>query len=1046
MIFQFELMKSLLANGERTAIETDTKRISYTQLKASADRVSGFLLKLKQGLTDNAVIGIQTRNRVELIIAMIGVINARCTFVLIDATLPHSRLTRMIRDLNLKNVLRSSLEIQQNQLFDEHAVKTFFLEEILDEDKRDIDSRCAYPEYQEHDSLYIYFTSGSTGVPKGIVGSNRSLLQFLRWEIAEFDVNMESRVSQFISPYFDAFLRDVFAPLLAGGTVCVPPDVADFFTPEKLRSWIDDKRITLIHCVPSVFRIINNEHVTSAHFQALKYILLSGERIVPSELRQWYGVFNTRIQLVNLYGATESTMIRSYYRIQPEDVGCAKISIGKPIADTSFLVTDASMAPSPVLMPGDLYIISDYITKGYLNAPEMTHEKFLKIKLNGVNQVAFKTGDKARVLADGSIDLIGRDDRQVKLRGVRVELEEVENVLAASGLVKGAVVLKHVAANGDEYLIAFVIRRDAAFSDIEIESKAQAYLTEQLPAYMIPSRLIVISEFPLLSNGKTDYNALLKYIPTAIIVAPGDAVEEKLLSIWTEILGPKPISTEESFHSIGGNSLSIMRLIGRIYKEYGVRISLHELFSNLTIKKQAGLIHAAKKDNSYAISKAPFKAGYNLTATQERIYFKYELNRSSTAFNLPMAWKIPDALDKDRVEQLLKQLIERHESLRTQFSFVQGRLLQVVEDHTDFSVEIYSEVDDTIDTIIHRFVRPFDLGKAPLIRCGIIDTLDDRNILLLDLHHIICDGISQMNLYSDFIALFQGRTLKPLPLQYKDYAEWEYNFRTTSGYIAHREFWLKAFEGGLPTLQWPMLHMYDMKTSAVGGNYAFEISQVQMNPMVSWCKEEGVTTFSMLFSLYFMFLSQLTGQDDLVVGINTSGRLQTEVEGVVGMFTKSLPIRLRADMTMSFRRFVKEVNNYLIQANTRQIYDLADMVSALNSADASHDRELFDTMLVFQNFEEHSSEVEALFTTVSIDSSATSKYPLSLFVTERADAFQFRFEYASNYFTKADIELLVDRLRTLVERTGVDPEAPVAQVAGDPPSSYVNEENISFNF
>ncbi len=1045
MIIQKELINSLKINGNKIAIEHGKKRISYSRLFDNANRITKFLLK--QQLKSETVIGIDLQDRSDLICALIGTTNARCVFVLLDYSLPEYRINSIIKDLNLQYII----SFRESQLLaNEKNITTYYFEEILAEiGEPDLRSD-EYPNYDQNDSIYIYFTSGTTGTPKGIVGVNCSLLQFVRWELREFSINSESRFSQFISPYFDAFLRDIFVPLLAGGTICIPPDEEDFFSPEKLTSWIDKSKISLIHCVPSLFRVINNGSLKTEYFKHLKYILLSGEKIIPSELLNWYKLFDSRIKLFNLYGPTETTMVRSCYEIHPEDAKLAKIPIGSPIADTELLILNKDFKPCNILVPGDVYIISDYVTRGYLNAPELTHEKFLTIK-TGLSKlgktVAFKTGDKARVLTNGNIDLIGREDRQVKLRGIRIELDEIENILVLSELIKNAVVVKHTGENGDESLVTFIIKHDDLKEGLDFQREIQLYLKGYLPEYMIPTIVVVVDKYPLLSNGKIDYKELLNYLTVAAIIAPTNDLEKKLLSIWKDILGDKPISIEESFHRMGGNSLSMMRLIGRIYNEFNVRLSLEGLFNNLTIKKQAELIKTSNKDNVLVITRSKTRPAYHVSSAQERVYYNYELNKERKSYNLPVAWEIIGKFDKDKIENAFQLLIGRHEALRTEFRVENGELLQYVREVVNFNIEEIEIHNQPVDDAILKFVKPFDLGKAPLFRCGIISILGDKKVLVVDFHHIICDGLSQMNLYSDFLNFYNGDEPAPLNLQYKDFAEWEYGFKSTEEYNALREFWLRSFESGIPKLDLPTTYLDLNEVSDDGGNVIFKINRKTVKPIIELLNKEDITVFSGLFFIYYMFLSQLTGQDDIVIGIATSGRGQKELEDVVGMFVKTLPIRYRMDSNRSFKDILIDIHNHLVQAISKQAYDLADIMSELNSSRTSPIRSLFKVMFVFQSFKNKKMEVKNEDFAVYNFENSSSKYPIILYANENEDSFDFRLEYSSNYFSKSDIELLTSQFKSLTEKISKSLNARIIEIiGGSEQPTHLRDDDITFNF
>ena len=1032
--------KALQAYGERTAIEDNGGKTSFASLRSAADNITRFLLD--QSLPPSAVIGISLRRRPDLIAAIIGIINARAVFVLLDDTWPERRMEAVTRNMQLSGILTSRTAPWP---FDS-GVTDWCLEELPLFAGNEHNS-LQYPQWEEDDSLYIYFTSGSTGTPKGILGRNASLLQFMHWEAAAFNIKPGIRISQFISPYFDAFLRDIFIPLLNGGTICVPPAEADFFTPEKLIPWVESAGIELIHCVPSLFRVLNHPSLAAHNLPVLKYVLLSGEKIIPSELKPWYDRFYNRIQLVNLYGPSETTLIRSCYLIQPEDASAGRIPIGGPIADTTFLVLDPDLQPCLPLVAGDLYIVSDYMTKGYLD-PAQNNEKFIQLTLpDGTEKRAFRTGDKARVLSGGLLDLLGREDRMVKISGIRIELDEIENVLNRSELVSQAVVINREEDNGTASLVAFIVPADGGMESNALLQAVRAHMQQYLPAYMMPADLRELPVFPLLSNGKVDYRALETISRSGNIVAPENEVEEGLLAIWKEILGDKLISTEDSFHKIGGNSLSIMKLIGRIYKGYSIRISLSDLFSHLTIKKQAEYILRSRKDNLYVVHKAAEKPAYHVTQAQERLYYQQQLHPGSVAYNMPMAWEIRTNIEPEQLEAAFAALISRHEILRTSFVLENGELFQVVKDNIDFRLQRLECTLQELPATVRAFNAPFNLAAAPLLRAGVFTTPENKKILAVNVHHIVCDGMSQMILFAELLRLCRQEQLPALERQYKDYAEWEYNFRSTEEYITHREFWLRSFENGIPRLALPTLNISIDPAADRGDTVAFEIDKAALQPLLELLNAEGITVFTGLYALYFLFLSQLTGQEDLVIGIANSGRMQHELEGVVGMFVKTLPVRCQLDPYMSFEQLLKEMGKLLIQANSKQVYDLANIVTELNTSGALQTDRLFDVMFVYQDVEEEvQGQGEAAFARYPLENSA-AKYPLTLFAVDNGRAFGFKLEYLSAYFTAADITLLIAQFTSLAERAAAQPFARIIDLVGNgEPATRLIDEDISFNF
>ncbi|MFB6456955.1 amino acid adenylation domain-containing protein [Chitinophaga sp. Hz27] len=1020
MVFQEELNRCLKKFGNETAIRCGDTTTTYAQLQADASRITDFLLKKNPG--KGAMVGIYLENKTALITTIIGVLNAGCVFVPLDCKLPQQRLDSMIEKMGLQYFIseriNEKVKLTNTYLYDEMLATPETLGGLR------------YPVFDAADDIYVYFTSGSTGVPKGILGRNESLLQFIQWEIEEFDIREGTKVSQFISPYFDAFLRDIFVPLLAGGTICIPPADQTFNDAGAITKWLNDQDINLVHCVPSLFRLINHEGLTPGDYSHLQYVLLSGEKINPADLKPWYSTFGARIELVNFYGPSETTMIRTFYRIQPGDATQPRIPVGRPIPGTRILIAKKDLTPAEKLVPGELYIISDYSSNGYLNEPTLMQERFVTIHAGTKDEAkAFRTGDIARMLINGNIDLIGREDRQVKLRGARIELDEIENVLQGIDCLRQAVVLKHQDEHNNELLIAFLIRRADVAVEADIAQRCRNYLEARLPAYMIPADFREVQEFPLLSNGKINYKELLAQLPLHIIVVPENDIEQRLLEVWQNTLGIKEISTEDSFYKVGGNSLNTMKLIGRIHKEFNVRISLSELFNHLTIKKQGRIISKLHNDNQMVIEKAVENSHYPLSVVQENIYYNYQLYPSGTAFNLPVAWRLSAAFDKTKMGRALNALIQRHESLRSSFSFVNDQLVQHIANQVEIEIAEIHTTEVLLLQQIHAFVQPFDLSKPGLLRATIIHTDTNTAVLVVDTHHIVCDGISQVILFSDLMKFYNGEALEPLSIQYKDYATWEQQFRKTELYMSQREFWLSQFEGQIPVMVFPVTTRRTDVAEDAGGNIFFKIDTVIASSFARMIKEEEVTISSGIFAAYFVFLALLTGQEDIIVGVSTAGRLQHELEQVAGMFVKTLPVRYPLDTDLTFRAFMKSMHGHLVEVISRQQFDLSDIFSELNASRGTNVSELFKAVFVYQDYDSNTATESTLLAPVELGNAA-AKYPVTLFASGHADTFTFRFEYQSSYFSAADAAVLVQRFTDLFHAIAQNPDISLLSLAG----------------
>jgi len=455
---QSQLLQSLEKHSLSIAVEYGELHISYRQLAKKSRSIFRWIIG--QGIPTGTPIGICLEDRVDIIAAIFGILQAGSLFMILETGLPIKRIHRMMETTNTKILICDPLQEEklfpsQNTSSPHPDMKILALGKDFYKNTPQTGTQTTITPHPE-DAIYIYFTSGSGGKPKALAGKNKSLLHFIRWEIHTFSISRGYRVSQFTNPGFDAFLRDIFVPLLSGGKICIPPN-NDMPVHDGLINWIDSKRIDLIHCVPSIFRLFNTRQLTGENFKSLKYIMLSGEALAPVELKPWYETFGERIRLVNFYGPSETTMIKTFYPITAQDVERSSIPIGKPMRGAQVVICDKSMNPCDRGITGELYIRTPFATLGYCNDPEKTRQQFLPNPFNPKpGDFLYRTGDLALEMPDGNIELKGRQDRQVKIRGIRVQLEEIESALMEHRKVEKAVVLEKK-GDQEDYLCAYFV-------------------------------------------------------------------------------------------------------------------------------------------------------------------------------------------------------------------------------------------------------------------------------------------------------------------------------------------------------------------------------------------------------------------------------------------------------------------------------------------------------------------------------------------------------------------------------------------------------------
>ncbi|WP_338020298.1 non-ribosomal peptide synthetase [Paenibacillus marchantiae] len=586
---QNRISESFAQYKDYCAVEYLSRHITYSELYKDMNRITQWLHV--NNVEKGTFVGVCFQDRYMVIASMLGIWQAGCVFVPLDADYPDQRLLSMAVASDLKLVITDSMpglvSLEQAGL------------KVLTLDRKQLDDLLfSEPmesvEYDEDDAIYIYYTSGTSGTPHAILGRNKGLTHYVEWETSEFEL-YRKKVSQLTSPSHDPFLRDILVPLLSGGTICIPESRMTLLNTNQLMDWLENRGVQLIHCTPSLFKNMTAFKPNREHYKSLEYIFLAGEEIVPQKLKSWYEAIGDRVQLVNLYGPTETTLAKLFYRIKPQDVYRASMPIGQPISGTRVIILNDDLQMCPVGTKGEIIIRTPYRSLGYLHEEGLNREKFIQNPFSERdNDLVYKTGDIGRALPDGNIEFLGRKDRQVKIRGHRVELAEVERVIMASGLVKDVAVIVKEAPSEELVLIAYVIPNTEIKANYEPVYPYETYIRKvenHLLEPMIPSYFIELSKFPINANGKIEYSALPE--PEMVeYVSPVGRFEQEISEIWTEILGVEFIGREHHFLHLGGNSINIMNMIAKVYEKYEVDLTLEVIFENSRLSDIARYVEA----------------------------------------------------------------------------------------------------------------------------------------------------------------------------------------------------------------------------------------------------------------------------------------------------------------------------------------------------------------------------------------------------------------------------------------------------------------------
>lgn len=588
---QSRLFNSLIENGDRVAIEYRNSKMSYKELDEASDKIASNLLS--KGIEKGTFVSILLKDSAQLITTVLGVLKARCVFMPMDVSYPVERIKNMLNTTETKYIITDQKKLDTSLNYNNNVIENINFFDLLNNSNPNINSNL-YKDihnFAPDDSIYIFFTSGSTGVPKAVVGKNISLLHFIEWEIEEFDITKDIKVSQFTSPCHNPFLRDIFVPLLVGGTICIPESKESMLDSNRLMEWIEISQISLIHCTPSLFKLINGKSLSNDSFSNLQYVLFGGEKVVPNDLISWYETIGERVQLVSLYGQTETTLAKVYYRITADDAFKMNIPIGKPIPGAKVIILDKNLEICPQGITGEIYIRTPFRSLGYYNNSNLNRERFVTNPFNNdPNDIIYRTGDLGRMLPDENIEFLGRIDRQIKVRGFRVELDEIEHSLSINPKIRESAVVSKISEQGDPYICAYVTLNSDILAPLEqLKQEIREVLSLTLPDYMIPQYFIIIDKLPMNLNGKIDYRALPEPQEKQY-VEPKDRIEISLAEIWEEVLGVKNVSRYDRFIESGGHSLNVIDLVYKVYEEYNIELPLSEIFKDISLEELANYI------------------------------------------------------------------------------------------------------------------------------------------------------------------------------------------------------------------------------------------------------------------------------------------------------------------------------------------------------------------------------------------------------------------------------------------------------------------------
>ena len=1032
----FELFEEQAMRTPRAeALVCGNTRLTYSQLLARANAVASRLRTL--GIGRESLVGICVDRCWEMVAGILGTLKAGGAYVPMDPAYPKERIAFMLSDAKAGVLLTQRKQLPSLPKADAEIVcLDQFDWESSNHDSVALAESRAQNGLHQAPLAYVIYTSGSTGTPKGVAIEHRNAVAFVSWAKEVFTQEELSGILASTSICFDLSVFEMFVPLCWGGKVILAENALALPTLPAARE------VRLINTVPSAIReLLRIKGVP----ESVQVVNLAGEPLATSLVNDIYHQTGVR-KVYDLYGPTETTTYSTFTLRKPDEPP----SIGRPLSNEQVYLFDTNMQPVPIGVPGDLYIGGDGVARGYLNRPELTAEKFIRNPFvqhsaeNGAGQRLYKTGDLARWRADGRLEFLGRRDHQVKIRGFRIELGEVETVLKKQSGVRDAVVLAREDQPGVKRLVAYV-----ASSNGDINTpKLREGLKTALPAYMVPSVFVFLEALPLTPNGKVDRQALP--VPSEDrsgasedFLPPSSPVEQQLAAIWREVLHMNEIGARDNFFDLGGNSLLAIQVISRIREGFGVELPLSALFDAPTISVLAQKVSArhTKPESQKCLALKPIGRGGHLPVSfvQERLWFLDQIQPESSAYNVPIAFRLNGPLNPGVFQRAFDQIVARHESLRTTFYFADDNLSQAISPSASIKIAIEDVRDATrAQELVNAEAQlPFDLAKGPLVRGRLLRLGEFEHIFVLVMHHIISDGwslgILLRELESAYGAMIGGAaeaSLPALPVQYADFAAWRRRCIDSVPLENKVTFWKNKLHGAPPAIALPTDNSVSDVPSAKAGHVNLQFPPELTRKILHFGRHDGTTPFMVLMTALAITLRKWTGQRDMVIGTVVAGRSRRELENVVGCFMNFLPLRIPIDGTEKGCEILATVRGTAMEAQDHQDCPFEKIVEAINPGRKLNQNPLYNVAMLFQNFSLEFFNEGPLRATPFPAYLDAALLDLRFEAEQTAQGLSLLCEYNAALFERATIERLVAAFHQSLETLVNSPDTAVNDFPG----------------
>ncbi len=1012
------------------------RETSYRELDDRSDQLAHYLTA--KGAGPESAIGLCMERSPEMITAILAILKAGAVYFPLDPDYPEDRLSFMVEDAGTHLIVtHKDLHLKLDALSESVVILN------IDNELPQI----TYSLKTINSSLAIaclMYTSGSTGQPKGVEVTHQGIIRLARnTNYGEFSPDDTFLMVAPVS--FDASTLEIWSALLNGGTLAIHPhgmpSIGD------LGIFIEENKITNILLTTALFHLLVSEK--AGKLKNVRQLIVGGDVLSPIHVREILS-HNNELRLINAYGPTENTTITTCHSIKAPGQIQGTVPIGKPINNTTVRILDSRLNEVPIGVPGELCTGGQGLARGYLNRPDLTAERFVPDPYSDKpGSRLYRTGDLARFLPDGVIEFLGRMDRQVKVRGYRIEPGEIESHILKSPAIKDTTVIAHKSKGGDKTLTAYLVPAPRYGMpeegvDIEIESIKRS-LKNHLPEFMVPHSYMIIDSLPLTGTGKIDHNALP--LPDMIsrddYTAPRNSQEESLAGIWRDVLGTERIGIYDNFFSLGGHSLSGTQVISRIGEVFDLHISLKELFDNPTIDALAEIIQKYDSHMDIGEIRPVERIGdLPLSFAQERLWFLDQLVPDSAFYNIPMAYEISGPLDANALDKSFKELLSRHETLRTAFIVKHGKPVQVINRELTIEMPVIDlhrmAEDERIREIKKRLNEEaenvFDLKRAPLLRVTLLKIAKEKHILLMTIHHIISDGWSMGVINKDISLLYNAFTKgekSPLPdmtIQYADFSIWQRNRLTGKIWEVQLDYWKNHLKD-LPLLELPLDKPRPPVVTYRGSEETLDIPKELTERLKDLSNHIGGSLFMTLLSGFMILMSRYAGINDIVVGSPVAHRVRKEIEPMIGFFVNTLIMRGDLSGNPTFYELVNRIKQTTLDAYSNQDIPFEHIVEALRPERDMSRTPLVQIMFNLQNEPMEGMSLQGLNLTPLENMKVMVRFDMEFHLHEVDKALQCRIIYNRDLFDRNTVSTMAGYYKNLLENICENPGKALSEYA-----------------